>query len=187
MLLSLFPVSPKRPQYSMGSFRGTSTSVAQADNSSQGNPHRAGECLGHPTQAFQDLRGFSREFTEPGKDWLMSVHRTLPQHDTVNAAVTAQQPHHRRLLLSFRHLLCSSPTHLLTFPRGKPGSHSSSGNRTADPPQSEGGIVLPAPVSPSNEGKTRKSAGCLNLTAVSQEALRPLNTTGIRAVLRNFL
>lgn len=189
MLLSLFPVSPKRPQYNLGSFRGTSTSVAQADNSSHGNSHRAGECLGHLTQAFQNLRGFSREFTEPGKHWLMSVHRTLPQHgsDTVNAAVTTQQPQYRRLLLSSRPLLCSSPTHLLTFPQGKPGSHSSSGKHTADPPQSEGGIILPAPVSPSKEGKTRKSAGCLNLTAVSQEALRPLNTTGIRAVLRNFL
>lgn len=144
-MLSLFPVSPKRRQYNLNSFRGTSTSAAQADNSSHGNSHRAGECLGHLTQAFQNLRGFSREFTEPGKHWLMSVHRTLPQHgsDTVNATVTAQQPQYRRLPLSSRHLLCSSPTHLLTFPRGKPGSHSSSGKHTADPPQSEGGIVLP--------------------------------------------
>lgn len=46
LLLPLFPISPKSPQYNLSSFRGTITSVAQADDSTllHGDSHRAGEC-----------------------------------------------------------------------------------------------------------------------------------------------
>lgn len=183
MLLPLFPVSPKSPQYNPGSCRGTRPAAARADDGPllHCDPRGAGRRSGRLTRASQSPRGFSREFTEPGRRWSMSAHRTLPQHGSsaVNAAVTALLPQHRRLLLSPRHSLCSSPAprscpaHLLTFPRGKPGSHSSSGKHAADPLQMQGGFVLPAPVSPSREGESRKSTRCSNLTAVSQEALRP--------------
>lgn len=64
---------------------------------------------------------------------------------------------------------------------------------TAEPPRARGGIVLLLKVrlpggenSPQNLDKTRKSQGCLNFTAVFQEAARPCKCYGHQAVPRNF-
>lgn len=130
MLLPLFPVSPQSPQYNPGSCRGTSTSVAGAEDSSllHGDSHGAGGAQVTWHKLFRIPEAFPEDLPALARAglWVSTEHGS----NSVNAAGPALQPQDRRFLLGSRHWLCSSSApalHLCCPSLGM--SHSSSGKR----------------------------------------------------------